>query len=66
MLPHHIFSLAAVSLDNGFLDVIVGTGDALPGFGVLFLSLCHTVCQEVELHRNTAQALFDLPTSGGR
>lgn len=66
MPPHHIFSLDGVSLDNGFLDVVVGTGDALPGFHFLFLPLSHAVCQEVKLDCNTAHALFDLPTSGGR
>lgn len=64
MQPHHIFSHGITSLDDNFLDVGTGTGDAIPGQRLLFLALRHAVRQEVKLDCNTAHAFLDLPTSG--
>ena len=63
LLPHHIFCLDRVSLDDSFLDVGAGSGDAVPGQRFLLLPLGHVVRQEVKLDCNTAHALLDLPTS---
>ena len=63
MQPHHISSLAAESLDESFLDVGVGSGDADPGSWILFLP--NAVCQVVNLGCHTAHAFNDLSAAGG-
>lgn len=62
---HRVFPSDGKSLDDSFLDVAAGTGEAILGERLLFLPLSHAVRQEINLDCDAAHTLLDLPVSGG-
>lgn len=62
---HRVFPSDGKSLDDSFLDVAAGTGDAISGERLLFLPLSHAVRQEINLDCDAAHTLLDLPVSVG-